>query len=214
MFKKLLDILFPYKCIKCKVVGTLLCENCLINSKPAHLNEYGEIRSLYSYKDPTIKKALWLLKYKNKKILAEILGTKLAELIKEEIIDIKTLYPNSPILIIPVPLARKKLKERGYNQCQLLAEKVVKEIPELILEKDLVKKPIDTIPQAHMKNRKDRLKNLKGCFVVEKDYDNKILGAQIILIDDITTTGATLFEIKKILVKSGARSVHMYTLAH
>lgn len=216
MFKKLLDLLFPEKCIKCQAKGILLCENCLINCKPAHLNEYGEIRSLFSYKDPTIKKALWLLKYKNKKNVAEILGAKLVELIREEIVDIKTLYPNSPILIVPVPLARKRLRERGYNQCELLARTITKEIPDLALENNLVQKIKETIPQAHMKNKKDRLQNLKDCFLItEKEkVEKKILGSQIILLDDITTTGATLFGIKKVLNRAGARSVHMYSVAH
>lgn len=216
MFKKLLDLLFPEKCIKCQTKGILLCENCLINCKPAHLNEYGEIRSLFSYKDPAIKKALWLLKYKNKKIVAEILGTRLTELIREEIVDIKTLHPNSPILIVPVPLANKRYRERGYNQCELLARVVSKEIPDLILENNLINKIKETIPQAHMKNKKDRLQNLKDCFsLTEKEKaEKKILGSQIILIDDITTTGATLFEIKKVLKRAGARNVYMYTVAH
>ena len=215
MFKKLLDLLFPEKCIKCGRLGVIFCEKCLVSSKPAHLNEYAEIRSIFSYKDPHIKHALWLLKYKNKKSLGEIFGRHLSDLVREDIEDAKVLTPNTPIYIVPVPLSKKRRFSRGYNQSELLASVVVKNIPQVILGTELIVKVRDTIPQAHMKNKKDRLQNLKKCFsVLNKEAENKIFGSHMILVDDITTTGATLLEINRVLKRFGARNIYMYTIAH
>jgi len=82
----------------------------------------------------------------------------------------------------------------------------------LKLEKDTLIKPKDTKHQAHIENRSERLKNIIGSFAVKNP--EAIKGKNIILIDDILTTGATLTEARKILKYSGARKVVAFTVAH
>ncbi|KKS56700.1 MAG: Competence protein F, partial [Candidatus Nomurabacteria bacterium GW2011_GWF1_42_40] len=82
----------------------------------------------------------------------------------------------------------------------------------LKLEKDILIKPKDTKHQAHIENRSERLKNIIGSFTVKNS--EIIKGRNIILIDDILTTGATLSEARKVLKRAGARKVIAFTVAH
>ena len=107
-------------------------------------------------------------------------------------------------LIIPIPLSKKRLRERGFNQAELianlLAEKMSVKIACNILEK--IK---HTETQVKVKNRENRLKNLKGRFKVS--HPRLLKEKTIILVDDVATTGATLFEAGRVLKKSGAKKV-------
>ena len=82
----------------------------------------------------------------------------------------------------------------------------------LKLEKNILIKPKETEHQARIKDRRERLKNLIGSFAVKNG--EKIKNKNIILIDDITTTGATLSEARKILKQYGARRIIAFTVAH
>ena len=84
------------------------------------------------------------------------------------------------------------------------------------LEKDFLIKPKETEHQARIENRKERLKNIQGSFAVKNTANNinSIKNKNIILIDDITTTGATLAEARKVLKQAGARKVIAFTVAH
>ena len=116
-------------------------------------------------------------------------------------------------VIIPIPLAKKRMHERGFNQSLLISKKISKlSSGNLILEKDVLIKPKDTEHQARIENRNERLKNIVGSFRVINE--EKIKNRNIILIDDVTTTGATLGEAKKVLKQAGARKVIAFTVAH
>ena len=106
------------------------------------------------------------------------------------------------------------MKERGYNQTLLLAEKLqdIDRKENFKLEKNILIKNKETIHQAHIKNKRERLENLIGTFNVQnKDL---IKNRNIILIDDVVTTGATINEAKKELRKNGARKIIAFTIAH
>ena len=107
-------------------------------------------------------------------------------------------------LIIPVPLSKNRLKERGYNQAELIAEYFSEKIKIQICAGALMKTK-DTPAQVSVKNRKERLKNLDGAFAVKNP--ELVEGKNIILIDDVSTTGATLREAKKTLKLAGAKKV-------
>ena len=116
-------------------------------------------------------------------------------------------------LVIPVPISMKRLGERGFNQTHLLAKYLAKNINSKY-RKNIIKKHTTTKKQALIKNRIDRFNNVKNVFSVKKNKKHILQNKDIIIIDDLSTTGATLMEIKKVLKKSGARNIIAVTIAH
>ena len=112
-------------------------------------------------------------------------------------------------LIIPVPLHIKRLRQRGFNQSLILAQSLAKkwQIP---VNFSLLKRHKFTLTQTGL-NKDERKQNIKGAFEVN---NKKIIsGKNIILVDDVYTTGATINECAKTLIKAGAQKVTVLTLA-
>jgi competence protein ComFC len=215
------DIIFPIKCLSCGQTGEELCIKCVIESPTAERESAKWIFPIFDYRHPPIKKALWLLKYKGKKRLARIFAEILYERILEELADLSIMENFSDVILVPIPLSGQRHRERGYNQAELICKELVKidsrrqgenKKPNFTLVKNVLIKPKETKHQALIENRVERLKNIVGSFTVQnrKHIENK----NIILIDDITTTGATLCEARKILKQSGARKIVAFTVAH
>jgi competence protein ComFC len=229
LLNTILDIIFPIKCIACGKNGAYFCLECISNSPAAERESAKWIFPVYDYRHPPIKKALWLFKYKGKKRLASVFAEIIYEKILEELSDLSTMENFNNAILIPIPLSPKRYKERGYNQAELICKELIK-IDNLrhsvdvkksfILENNILLKPKETKHQAQIENRRERLRNIIGSFAIKSDKKDtegnitKIKGRNIILIDDITTTGATLNEAKKILKHFGARKVIAFTVAH
>jgi predicted amidophosphoribosyltransferase len=237
----ILDIVFPVKCILCGKNGIDLCRECLQSVPEAERESAKWIFPLYDYRDKTIKKSLWLLKYKGRKRLANVFAENIYEKIVEELSDLSIMENFCEPILIPIPLSRKRYRERGFNQAELICKEIIeinkktnlhhkvdtntymrdsvnmsKFIINLRLENNILIKPRDTEHQARIKDRSARLKNLSGTFAIKDEEKNKdfIKGKNIILIDDILTTGATLSEARKVLRQAGARKVIAFTVAH
>ncbi|MEK7588375.1 MAG: ComF family protein [Patescibacteria group bacterium] len=171
------------------------------------------IYSIYDYRDPLIKRAIWLLKYKGKKSLSKVFATSIYLNTLEEISEMMLLENFKNPILIPIPLSKKRYRERGYNQAELIARELLLLSPETFtLKKDILTKIKDTIHQAHIKDRKQRLKNITNSFNIKNK--ESIKNRNIILIDDVTTTGATLSEAKKVLKENGAKKIIAFTVAH
>jgi ComF family protein len=112
-------------------------------------------------------------------------------------------------LIIPVPLHIKRLRERGFNQSLVLA-RAVEHKRQIPVNFSVLKRHKFTLTQTGS-NRNERKENIKGAFEVTDK--KKIDGKNIILIDDVYTTGATINECAKTLIKAGAQKVAVLTLA-
>lgn len=217
----ILEIIFPTKCLSCGRHGIDLCLDCLAASPVAERENKEWIYSLYDYRHPPIKKALWLLKYNGRTRLAKIFAEALYGQIIEELSERSQMENFINVLLIPIPLSRARYRERGYNQAELIARELVKidqdkkNISENFrLENNILIKPKETEHQARIKNRAERMKNILQSFAVPDTHLEKIKGKNIILIDDITTTGATLTEARKILKQAGARKIIAFTVAH
>lgn len=114
-------------------------------------------------------------------------------------------------IIIPVPLHRKRFRERGYNQTYLIIKKVIiNNKPVDNVEKQVLKKSKNLKPQS-LKGVNERINDIKGAYFV--DNKEKILGKNVLLFDDIYTTGATANECKNVLLNAGASQVGILTLA-
>jgi competence protein ComFC len=157
-----------------------------------------------------VKKLIYNFKYKP--YLADLTKT-LIELFYESIIQqeiFQKAYKSSPILI-PIPLSAKRLRQRGYNHAELLAEGLAEKLN--LKLSDVLLRTRETKSQFGLK-LKDRKENLKDAFILNAKYPSASLRASnIFLVDDILTSGTTLLEAAKILKKNGAKKVWGLTLA-
>jgi competence protein ComFC len=213
----ILNIIFPVNCLICGKSGQDLCALCLADSPPALRESASWIFPIFDYRHIPIKKSIWLLKYKGKKRLAHIFAEILYEKIIEELSDLSVLNNFRKPLLIPIPLSKKRYRERGYNQSELICQELIKinnlrDSIDWKLEKNILIKVKETEHQVNVSDRRNRLKNLFDSFSIKNG--ELIKGKNIILIDDVLTTGATLNEAKKILKRYGARKVIAFTIAH
>jgi ComF family protein len=209
----ILEIFFPVYCPGCNKKGEILCENCLLNMKLADRQTEEGIVAIFDYRESLAKNIIWHLKYHGQKYLGQKLGQVIYEYTKDEIASLKTLSQGKQIMVIPVPVSRKRLRERGYNHSELLALGFYKENEEnLEFNNNLVIKNQETEHQAKITNKSIRLKNIRNSFVVNPKLNIK--GRTIVIIDDVTTTGGTFLEISRVLKKAGAKKIMGFALAH
>lgn len=180
-----------------KDISPELCPRCLEEKPPFRLaRAVGPYRGL-------LKDVILEFKYKGRRSLYKPLGYLLAQVVAAEPLFGK------PHVIIPVPLARERLKQRAFNQAELLAREVGRLLGLKVVEHILLKER-DTIPQAGL-SRKERWANLKDIFTLEAP--SIIKGQDVLLVDDVLTTGATATACTIVLLQAGARSVSVATLA-
>jgi ComF family protein len=147
------------------------------------------------------------------KRMAEIFAEKIFLKLKEEQRNDANIFLKElkNVLIIPIPIGRARLRTRGYNQSSLLARPLAKILNRKIATGILVKTK-QTKKQGTTKNKLERVHNIEGSFSVKNS--DQIKNRNVILVDDITTTGTTLFEARKILLQAGARNVVAVTVAN
>ncbi|MFZ1980630.1 MAG: ComF family protein, partial [Smithella sp.] len=163
---------------------------------------FSYARAIFSY-ESFILNAIHQFKYKRDLSIGEMLASFMADFSFPDI-DF-TDYS----LIIPVPLHIKRLRKRGFNQSLVLA-RAVEHKRQIPVNFSVLKRHKFTLTQTGS-NRDERKENIKGAFEVTDK--KKIDGKNIILIDDVYTTGATINECAKTLIKAGAQKVAVLTLA-
>lgn len=195
---KILNIIFPQQCLGCGISNTYLCPKCR-KQLPYPEIKNDDIWAAISYESRLIKKAIRTLKYKKARKIAQ----PLAELISERI-NLTNYRSGTSIVIIPIPVSAKRLRERGFNQAQLIA-KHLSDITGLPSFTNVLYKNQHTLSQVETKSREKRLKNLKNSFAVKNA--ELIKNKTIFIVDDVSTTGATISEARKVLKKAGAKKV-------
>jgi len=216
------ETLFPVRCVSCAQEGEWFCGDCAskveLNQKQfcptcweeslggktcSHCTSHLDgLRVAASYeRNPELAKVVKNLKYKFSKNLAENLSKVLLKAFSQKN------YENERVVSF-VPLHKKRLRWRGFNQAELLASSVAKNL-NLPLENLLVRDK-NTEPQAKL-SREERLQNLKDAFGLAPNFEAK--GKTVILIDDIASTSTTLTEAAKVLKKGGAGEVWGLVLA-
>ncbi|MFA5750980.1 MAG: ComF family protein [Candidatus Paceibacterota bacterium] len=213
MLNYILNLLFPENCLVCGKKGEKLCLSCINNFPFSERKCFKWIFPIYDYRFIYIKKAIHSFKYKGNKDLAKTFAKATYEKFLEEI-SIRRNMENFFIpILIPIPLSKKRFFERGYNQAELLARELARYSNGFLkVESDLLKRRTRKTHQAQTKNRFSRFENIKDVFWVKNP--RKIENRNIILIDDVVTTGATLHEAKRVLEYSGAKKVIAFTIAH
>ena len=113
-------------------------------------------------------------------------------------------------IIVPVPVHKKRLKERGYNQAEELAKGVSK-LVHVPIENSAVTRVKFSVSQTELSGE-EREKNVLDSFAMQNSED--IVGKNVLVIDDVMTTGSTVDEVSKLLLENGANKVYVLTLAH
>ena len=183
----------------CQRCGATVGEGNLCHSCINHPLTIDGIRSVFLFQG-TVRQAILQLKYKHLKALAAPLSQLLAEYLGS--------HPLKGEVIIPVPLYPKRLRERGYNQASLLAKELGKLVG-LPVEEDTLIRVKDSVPQARTRSAIERRRNVQDAFACHQPLE----GRQILLIDDVCTTGATLDACAIALKAAGAGSVWGLTVA-
>ena len=212
-FVFIIDIIFPQSCIGCGVHRFLLCPQCGNTLPRATSSPYPNIVSVFDYQNKIIRKSIWKFKYKNARGFAGYFGKQLYEEIIGNLGEELSVSKKETFVIVPIPLHKKRLRQRGYNQSELLVQEIIKNDRENLFTYSPLAliRTRETKPQAQTEKRATRLENLRGAFQAKKDL---VCGKNVILVDDVTTTGATLQEAHKALRAVGAKSVYAYTVAH
>lgn len=207
----LLKLIYPDVCAFCnKIQKESLCKKCeekikkykkdiVIRSKN---NYFEELISIFKY-EGVIREKIIQYKFQDKSYIYNTFAKIILK--NEKVCGLLKKYD----IIIPVPIHRKRKLQRGYNQTQLIAKEIAKNI-DIKLCDDVLVKSKNTIAQSKL-NKNKRKQNIKGAFKV-LDLE-RIQGKNILLFDDIFTTGSTVNECSKILKKAGAKTVGVLTIA-
>lgn len=160
----------------------------------------------YSSYDGELRELLHLLKYENVRPAANYLG----ELLSRAVHSLN-LGASTPLVVIPVPLYRGKRRQRGFNQAELLARVAAKKLGSQFKIKTgcLIRKR-ETKSQTGL-TRHQRRANVRGAFAVTQP--SQIAGKDILLIDDVFTTGTTASECARVLLRAGANRIYVATVA-
>lgn len=199
----LLDLIFPPACEVCRgKCEEPLCPDCFSQIKL--LQPQYDVYAAAPY-DGVVKRSLHRFKFQKRKKLVRPLGIVLVKYIHSQnhVIKIEEMHG-----VVPVPLHLKRLRERGFNQVELLAEIINRyyEVPVVrALERTRNTRAQFDLPRA------ERIANVKGAFKVTDP--KSVFNRNLLLLDDIYTTGATTAECAKALKIAGARRVEVLTLA-
>ncbi len=171
------------------------------------------MNALFLYRHSLVRRAIWEVKYRKNKKVADLLASILYEHMVEELAEAATFSNFKNPLLVPIPASRKRLRERGYNQCKFIADLLQKmDGGRNFVLADALKKIRETEPQTATKKKSDRLINVKNAF--EVGAPRAILGRNVILIDDVITTGATMREAMRALRAGGAKKIIAFAIAH
>jgi len=156
------------------------------------------------YDDATLQLLIHHLKFRGVRRAAEPLAVLLARYVREVAVDI------SGYLLIPLPLSGRRRNERGFNQAEEIARYFIEHVP-LSLRTDILARSGHAKPQTETANIAERRRNVLGCFSVLKPDD--VYRKNIVVLDDVTTSGATLSDAARALRSAGARRIIGLTVA-
>jgi len=166
------------------------------------------------YKKSLVRYAVQAAKYHGHKRAAVLLGEILAPFVAEELAERRMFGNFMNPLLVPIPLHAIRFHERGFNQAERIASALCNTLncEGMTLELHLLERAKHTESQAHSISKAKRFENMEGAFTVLDPQ--RVVAQDILLIDDVMTTGATLSVAQKALYKAGARTVLCIAVAH
>ncbi len=214
--REVADFIFPPRCVGCRTRGqwfcaacrnaasrvpSSICKQCGAPTPELHTcsrcwktpPRFDALRARYFF-EGTVRQAIHLFKYRRSRHMVGPLAELLLESIEPD-------FAKSDA-VVPVPLHERRLRERSYNQSQLLASEVSQALGIVLVDNSLVRLR-DTKPQMRLP-AEDRSQNVRDAFGT---IDHSLAGKKVLLIDDVCTTGATLSECASALKKTGVATV-------
>ena len=198
----ILDLLFPRYCLECRKIGKYICDDCYCRVRPCNVIDKNNY-AIFKY-EGVIRRAIISLKYK------------FATDIANELVDccVNRLASNFHLLnsiLVPIPLHKHRENWRGFNQTEIIGEKLAKKMNWKYIP-DLLIRTKESKPQVGLKGI-DRRKNLSGVFSVNPAYNLLPITCNLVLFDDVYTTGSTINEAKKVLQESGFKNIKSLTIS-
>lgn len=206
MLDRIINLFFPNVCGICnKIYKEPLCPKCRIE-----LNKIKECKK-HIYLTKSFTTHVYIFSYKDI-IRKNIVNYKFNEqaykykAFANFIVNNKKIcrYLRKYDIIIPVPISKKRSRQRGYNQSELILKEVAKSMKDICILKNVLYKVKNTLPQSTLK-KEERLNNLKDAYEVKNSQIIK--NKKVLLFDDIYTTGSTVEECSKMLKNAGAYEV-------
>lgn len=197
-----LDLIFPINCLSCGDNSkSYLCPTCFKNLnfrgevKGVHYQNINKIFAVSNYKDKLAPLLMQAYKFKSVKAISNILAEYLRIFWQSRILFSKASY-----VVVPIPLSSRRLRQRGYNQVELIATIFAKEF-NYSLNLNLRRKNRKAQSSLNAKKRKS---NILNSFYFKGE---NLKGASIIILDDVLTTGATVSEAARVLKQAGAGEI-------
>ena len=220
-FREIIDFVLPPVCLECegmlKSDEKYLCQKCtssiekIDNSTGIVLNRLhadGLVNNAYSmflFREGTpIQALIHALKYGQMRRIGKYYGKILGN-------DFRKTDNSRIDYIIPVPLHISKKRERGYNQSDFICDGISEAVNIQVLKKCL-KRTRFTQTQTKL-SREERIQNVRGAFKLRKKYVDIIKGKNVIIVDDVITTGSTIIECAKVLKENGCGEISVCSLA-
>lgn len=221
LFQNFIQLFFPQLCLMCQAVlvqnERSFCTGCLSDlpltnyhlhpDNPVSQKFYGfvpvdRVTAMYRFhKYGKVQHMLHQLKYGGKQIIGTLLGRRYGPLLKAAHWNIDC--------VVPVPLHEDRLRIRGYNQCQTFAEALAETLSAQVDSTSLLRKKV-TETQVE-KSKWNRWDNLTGAFQVTKS--TRLKGKNVLLVDDVITTGATLITCAQALAKAQVKTINIASIA-
>ncbi len=214
----ILDLIFPKICVSCGQKGSYFCQNCQQKIRRAFqiIPQNSEIEGLFcvfAY-EGVIKNAIHKLKYQ----LITDLEKEFWEIIKQELIKkdfsrtkLELFLKKQKPMVIPIPLYWYKQNKRGFNQACFFGREIAKHYNLTFSDKILIRRK-NVISQTQL-NKKEREKNVKNIFSISSQIKQKEMPKNILLVDDVWTTGSTMNEAAKTLKEKGVKKIWGLTVA-
>ncbi|MEK9167260.1 MAG: phosphoribosyltransferase family protein [Patescibacteria group bacterium] len=218
--RELMALLMPIECLGCKAESDWICAGCLRDLQlhredlcfcgkvgvdglcNKHRDKLGldGLTTLFSYTEPSIRELIHQIKYRGHTDAVTFFAQKYQKKVLARL-------PRGEWVVTTVPLSRGHQRQRGFNQSTLLARKLTEPVYDYV---DLLIKKWETKPQVKL-NKTQREKNLVRSFAFKSRC---VVPEQVVLVDDVVTTGSTLKEAAKVLRKAGVQKVWGLTIAH
>lgn len=206
--RKILDILFPPGHVETRIIE-MHRQGLLPKSLPT---PHTQIITALHYRDPLVRAGIRILKTKHNVPIAQCFAKLLHENLIALLQDKTPFVRYEKIIIVPIPVTRRRLQERGFNQTELIANELAK-ISDIYTVKSFLEKIRETKKQSVSTSKTKRKENIAGCFSCLKNTQQQKSTLYVVL-DDVVTSGATMNEALVTLSKSGYKPVIGIAVAH